>query len=350
MSEESSGRNQQVVQEYLESLLEDLAFAEGLEADLSVDDDAVPTADESIAVDPLDIELVEDEAPVEVSEEALAAIAVESDEVELDQIELVEDPDPVSQASEDVEVALESMPEEIAEPDAVTVQDEDEIQREDVAETAPTELEASADLEFSEDEDRVQPLEMEEGAAAFADMNQPEPAEIATTNAAEAIEADEVDVAEEVQESVDEDSINCVIVLMYGLKLAIPFEDIEGMIKLGNVTLELNNNKNWILGDFTSATMRTHVVDTAQTLFGDNYDPIKSNYHEMLVLNGKHWSIVFDKIIKAKSIPLSGVTENPSPQFRPWLTGTYMEEKCALINVPAMIRMFEDEFNSSMQD
>ncbi|MCJ8340365.1 MAG: hypothetical protein MJK10_18015, partial [Pseudomonadales bacterium] len=142
-----------------------------------------------------------------------------------------------------------------------------------------------------------------------------------------------------------EQRINCVIVLMYGLKLAIPFENIEGMIKLSNVSLSLDNDRNWILGDFTSATMRTHVVDTAQILFGENYDPLKSNYNEMLVLAGKHWSIVFDKIIKAQSILISDVTENPSPQFRPWLTGTYMAEKCALVNVPAMVKMFEEELN-----
>ncbi|MCJ8299454.1 MAG: hypothetical protein MJK13_11050, partial [Pseudomonadales bacterium] len=142
-----------------------------------------------------------------------------------------------------------------------------------------------------------------------------------------------------------EQRINCVIVLMYGLKLAIPFEDIEGMIKLSNVSLSLDNDRNWILGDFTSSTMRTHVVDTAQILFGENYDPLKSNYNEMLVLAGKHWSIVFDKIIKAQSILISDVTENPSPQFRPWLTGTYMAEKCALVNVPAMVKMFEEELN-----
>ena len=143
-------------------------------------------------------------------------------------------------------------------------------------------------------------------------------------------------------------SINCIIVLMYGLKLAIPFEQFEGHIKLSNVTLSLDNDRDWILGDFTSATMRTHVVDTAQILFGDNYDALNSNYNEMLVLEGKHWSIVFDKVIKTQNILLSDVTENPSPQFRPWLTGTYMPEKCALVNVSAMVKMFEDELNGGL--
>ena len=156
----------------------------------------------------------------------------------------------------------------------------------------------------------------------------------------------EMEVIPEAQSLEPELSINCVIVLMYGLKLAIPFEDIEGLIKLSNVTLSLDNDRNWILGDFRSATMCTHVVDTAQILFGDNYDPLNSNYNEMLVLAGKHWSIVFDKIIKAQNILLSDVTENPSPQFRPWLTGTYLAEKCALVNVAAMVKMFDDELNS----
>ena len=140
-------------------------------------------------------------------------------------------------------------------------------------------------------------------------------------------------------------SINCLIVLMYGLKLAIPFEHIEGHIRISNVTLSIDNDRDWIIGDFTSLTMRTHIVDTAQIIFGNNYDPLRSNYNEMLVLQGKHWSIMFDKVIKTQNIKLRDVSENPSPQLRPWLTGTYMAEKCALVNVAAMVKMFEEQLN-----
>ena len=140
-------------------------------------------------------------------------------------------------------------------------------------------------------------------------------------------------------------SVNCLIVLMYGLKLAIPFEHIEGHIRISNVTLSIDNERDWIIGDFTSLTMRTHIVDTAQIIFGNNYDPLKSNYNEMLVLQGKHWSIMFDKVIKTQNIKLSDVCENPSPQLRPWLTGTYMAEKCALVNVAAMVKLFEQQLN-----
>jgi purine-binding chemotaxis protein CheW len=170
--------------------------------------------------------------------------------------------------------------------------------------------------------------------------------------AEENIESDEVMLSNQVEREIESDetdeiSINCLIVLMYGLKLAIPFEQIEGHIRLSNVTLSIDNDRDWILGDFTSLTMRTHIVDTAQMLFGDNYDPLKSNYNEMLVLQGKHWSIVFDKVIGTKNIKLSDVAENASPQFRPWLTGTYMPEKCALVNVTAMVKMFDDERNGA---
>ena len=140
-------------------------------------------------------------------------------------------------------------------------------------------------------------------------------------------------------------SVNCLIVLMYGLKLAIPFEHIEGHIRISNVTLSIDNERDWIIGDFTSLTMRTHIVDTAQIIFGNNYDPLKSNYNEMLVLQGKHWSIMIDKVIKTQNIKLSDVCENPSPQLRPWLTGTYMAEKCALVNVAAMVKLFEQQLN-----
>jgi len=288
----NEGRNQKLVIDYLAALLDD---SELIEDDSDIDSD-----------------LASLEANLEAEAEAEAEVAAE----EAEEAEEENDGTETIQTS-----AIES------------TMDQDEI----VLQSNATQLQ---DTDVIDDET----LELDVVKTA---TNQPEP-----EPEPEPIETEDVNIVSKTTQVTDvepqatELSINCVIVLMYGLKLAIPFEDIEGMIKLSNVSLSLTSDRNWILGDFSSATMGTHVVDTAQILFGDNYNPIKSNYKEMLVLSGKHWSIVFDKVIKAQNILLRDVTENPSPQFRPWLTGTYLAEKCALVNVKAMVKMFDDELNS----
>jgi len=302
------GRNQKLVIDYLEALLED---AEDNNQLINVVDEVASTRVIEAIAEP--VKTAEIEAPVAIQE-------------------------PIEEATATEEPAAIEEPAEMQEP----IEEPTEIQ-ESIEE--PTEMQESIEEPTAIEEPTEMQEPIKETAATEDTVEQGEEAVIAKSTLAhdESLKVDEPRVSEPT-----ELSINCIIVNMYGLKLAIPFEDIEGLIKLSNVTLSLDNDRSWILGDFTSATMRTHIVDTAQILFGDNYDPLKSNYNEMLVLAGKHWSIVFDKVIKAQNILLSDVTENASPQFRPWLTGTHLPEKCALVNVPAMVKMFEEELNANL--
>ncbi|EPJ45979.1 MAG: hypothetical protein OFPII_23190 [Osedax symbiont Rs1] len=375
MSESNSGgRNQKLVIDYLEALLSDsddeiieieqelaatvnrdaereLSSRQSAEKQASEEESVVQElASQNLEVTPAvaiteDLELIVAELTADdIVAEISAAVGVASDNMQLDAIaaEL-----PVDNLDQDETKALDlncDLPATVAD-----VETDIEIESTAESKNLTSELaesdQASMDSEPLNDEQStaVEPaLEPYPENSAVPEIEAHSSSDVELASGVE----QEMEVIPEAQSLESELSINCIIVLMYGLKLAIPFEDIEGLIKLSNVTLSLDNDRNWILGDFRSATMCTHVVDTAQILFGDNYDPLNSNYNEMLVLAGKHWSIVFDKIIKAQNILLSDVTENPSPQFRPWLTGTYLAEKCALVNVAAMVKMFDDELNS----
>jgi purine-binding chemotaxis protein CheW len=315
----NEGRNQKLVIDYLAALLDDTKLNE---QDSSLDNafaeiDSALDIDDSLVNDSAIEASLEDEPSEEFVIEPEQAAQI--DDRELEQLEYNE----------------ELAPADIANSDDVEL----DVKTADALETVSTKVDVELLENASESAQNNESLALQ---AVELEL-EPEP-EFYPTEDVNFVP--EIPVEKEVAVQPAELSINCLIVLMYGLKLAIPFEDIEGMIKLSNVSLSLTSERNWILGDFSSATMGTHVVDTAQILFGDNYDPIKSNYNEMLVLSGKHWSIVFDKVIKAQNILLSDVTENPSPQFRPWLTGTYLAEKCALVNVRAMVKMFDDELNA----
>ena len=327
-------------------------LAESLSSDL---DEVVSLNEESVVgVEVDEFALSEQELPVqelEIGDQQETSEFTEIDpvdeaeiaeEVEQEQsINSVEDDDSSESSQENTEDLVQAL--------------ESESAQENVSDAVVGDIEVACDSLEASDESVTENIEVSD-VIIEPEQHLEEDPEAAQNAEMIAQEIEEASVRTDIVDSLNDDveiekpvelSINCIIVLMYGLKLAIPFEQFEGHIKLSNVTLSLDNDRDWILGDFTSSTMRTHVVDTAQILFGDNYDALNSNYNEMLVLEGKHWSIVFDKVIKTQNILLSDVTENPSPQFRPWLTGTYMPEKCALVNVSAMVKMFEDELNGS---
>ncbi|MEH6442299.1 MAG: hypothetical protein V7784_00250 [Oceanospirillaceae bacterium] len=378
MSESNhKGRNQKLVTDYLEALLCETELDKhelsddqiNLEADnyqcnseeeistglVNIDDSALSKtpddgyveADQKISLSPAGngidetIENSVSDLEVEVQGDAQPNSG-ETDEVDLQKEWAQIEPDDL-----ELEIPALALQESNTEQESVEIIDPTTVENDQIDPTTVEENSSSLPVEgcVISEEENVDPQQDKctelKDAPVKIEESVLEPSEEENSDNSEAI--NEMIIEEPALDSSAELSINCIIVLMYGLKLAIPFEQVEGHIRLSNVTLSLDNEREWILGDFTSSTMRTHIVDTAQILFGDNYDALKSNYNEMLVLEGKHWSIVFDKVIKAQNILLSDVTENPSPQFRPWLTGTYMAEKCALVNVSAMVKMFEEE-------
>nr|WP_028471208.1 chemotaxis protein CheW [Neptunomonas japonica] len=126
-----------------------------------------------------------------------------------------------------------------------------------------------------------------------------------------------------------------------GLKLAIPFEGIEGALTLSTVTLQLSNQYDWVLGSFERSSFSTVIVDTGQWLLEDRYDAALSRYAELIVLDGKNWALTCDELVKSVRIPHSRINMNSNKQGRPWMLGTYMEERCAVVDVAALVAQFE---------
>jgi purine-binding chemotaxis protein CheW len=110
---------------------------------------------------------------------------------------------------------------------------------------------------------------------------------------------------------------------------------------LSTVTLQLNNQYDWILGSFERSSFSTAIVDTGQWLLADRYDAALSRYAELIVLDGKNWALACDELVKSVRIPHSRINMNSNKQGRPWMLGTYMEERCAVVDVAALVAQFE---------
>jgi purine-binding chemotaxis protein CheW len=76
----------------------------------------------------------------------------------------------------------------------------------------------------------------------------------------------------------------------------------------------------------------------------NRYDATKSKYTEFVVLAGRDWAIACDDLVKSIRVPESEINWNTDKADRPWLLGTYMRERCAIIDVPALLELFEQAF------
>ena len=140
--------------------------------------------------------------------------------------------------------------------------------------------------------------------------------------------------------------INCVLIKMHGLNLAIPFDYIEGAVHLSSVSLALDATHDWSLGRFGSGGMsvETNVIDTALWLIPERYKPEMAKYDELIILRGRHWALACDELVKSVRIPADKVSWASSDNPRAWLWGTYMEERCAILDIPKLMEQFDQAF------
>ncbi|NVK42650.1 MAG: hypothetical protein HWE39_15520 [Oceanospirillaceae bacterium] len=143
------------------------------------------------------------------------------------------------------------------------------------------------------------------------------------------------------------DEVNTVLVRMHGLRLAVPFNQVEGVQHLKGLSLELDREHDWMLGRYQSRTGPVRIVDTALRLIPERYNPALARYEEALVLPGRHWALACDELLQSLNLKADQISWNGDRAARPWLLGTCSAERCFLIDIPALLLQLDDAFSVS---
>ncbi|WP_151702682.1 chemotaxis protein CheW [Nitrincola alkalilacustris] len=199
----------------------------------------------------------------------------------------------------------------------------------------------------------VEPEEPEEPEVPESAASEPEPVHEEQSIADEWPEEPYVDVVKDqsVQPSVSgaddlyaqeyESMMKCVLVRVQGLSLAIPVDYIDGAVHITTISMSIEMNHDWILGRFGPQHDRTTVVDTARWVIPDTYSLEKSSYSDIIILSGRDWALACDELVKSINIPRSAINFNANKEARAWLLGTYMPERCAILDIDQLVDEFE---------
>ncbi|MDO6564024.1 chemotaxis protein CheW, partial [Amphritea sp. 1_MG-2023] len=134
--------------------------------------------------------------------------------------------------------------------------------------------------------------------------------------------------------------LQCLLVKMYGVKLALPIEYLQGAHDISAMKLGLHHDAEWILGSYDESGTLVDVVDTGMWIIPERYDPAKASYTELVKFKGEPWAMTIDSMLDSQAIDESLITWNNNSKARPWLLGTCMQYQCAVINVPALLAGF----------
>lgn len=139
------------------------------------------------------------------------------------------------------------------------------------------------------------------------------------------------------------EELNCIIVQLQGLNLAIPVDQVEGASSMDSLTLELETAHDWILGTYSSLGQETSVVDTGQWIMPGRCDPSNARYEEVLIIKGRKWALACDTLVKSLRMSNNDIVLSRDQSARPWLLGTNMKERCAILDIAAMVQLLDAE-------
>jgi purine-binding chemotaxis protein CheW len=116
-----------------------------------------------------------------------------------------------------------------------------------------------------------------------------------------------------------------------GVQLAIPLGDIESHRPLDLALVKEAGAPDWCLGAIQTDGRRCHVIDLARVIapaLADRAAPTVA-----IALVGGHWILACDALGEEIALASGDVRWRERASDRPWLAGTALERRCAVLDV-----------------
>jgi purine-binding chemotaxis protein CheW len=137
--------------------------------------------------------------------------------------------------------------------------------------------------------------------------------------------------------------IECLIFKVVGLKLAIPLPLLGGVFKVNDKVTPLFGQAKWSLGVWQSDEQTLTVIDSAQLIMPERGKSlVAEGYRYLIQLDRAPWALACQEIMDIVTLGEQSIKWRGEGGKRPWLAGTVVAEMCALIDVPGLLSLLEE--------
>lgn len=218
---------------------------------------------------------------------------------------------------------------------------------------ASTEQEKSVPVEENKLNKTIQPEVEQETIETKAEPSAEEvqaPKDTSETNVELDIQLESADIHEPApwlqngRPSWGQERFECLLFTVAGLKLAVPLVSLGSIYKIEHEFTPLVGRAEWFMGLYQAQDRNVQVVDTARWVMPDRYhDQIKDKYQFIIRLGGNNWGIACDQVHEAISLEPSQVRWRSERSKRPWLSGTVIEQMCALLDADTLSYLLQKD-------
>lgn len=140
------------------------------------------------------------------------------------------------------------------------------------------------------------------------------------------------------------ESFQTLIFYVGKLQLAMPLHLLGGIVKKVDEPTPIFGSPPWFTGLLQTNTGSLQVIDTGMYLFNERYTPdLKDGYQYIIRIGESPWGLLVTELCTTKVLAHDEIRWFPNENGRPWIAGIVKEEKCALLNAPALMARFQNE-------
>ncbi|NQZ06569.1 MAG: chemotaxis protein CheW [Algicola sp.] len=136
-----------------------------------------------------------------------------------------------------------------------------------------------------------------------------------------------------------------------GLTVAVPLTELGGIHNMGKLNT-LIGKPDWFMGVMVHRENKLSIVNTAKWVMPEKYDEMLENnleYQYIIMLDNSSWGLACEKLVNTVTLSQDDVKWRKHSGRRPWLAGLIKERMCALLDVSALIKLFE-QGQSSLEE
>jgi len=129
-----------------------------------------------------------------------------------------------------------------------------------------------------------------------------------------------------------------------GLTVAVPLIELGG-IHNKEKTTSIMGVPNWFKGVMLHRDEKINIVDTALWIMPEKYnEKLKSslNYQYVIMLDDSRWGLMAEHLVDTVTLGQDDIKWLDTSNKRPWLAGLVKDKMCALLDVEALIQLFDE--------
>ncbi len=138
--------------------------------------------------------------------------------------------------------------------------------------------------------------------------------------------------------------IECLIFKVAGLKLAIPLPLLGGVYPVTDKVTPLFGQAAWSLGIWQGDDSKLTIIDSAQLIMPERGVQLReAGYQFFIQLDRSPWALACQEICDTVTLVYDSIKWRGEGSKRPWLAGTVIAEMCALLDVPGIMLLLEQQ-------